>query len=610
MGDGKEEEEEEGFDKIEPNDVMIHATPSDDDLTESSSTYEPSISSKSQSGVIDYNFYYYSANKPGGRWMSRLAKFYDGRTDEEIREKLMHDEYIGAYPSTEAIKGVRRGITPSAMVDSAGDLYALSLVGFGDRGPRFQLMRCDSFGTIQDSIIFEPWYWDFEDIPQEPKFDNEGDDTKFHWCFHNVLSPCIFQDIYYGEIIVFCLIPNRNQLTDQSDAFEGGLFLKFRNDLNSCTSWYKWNDPTFHWTGSPKRCLGDDDCFQNCWGNYQGLLDNNAGHIFWLCGNVFTEGPVCHRRFARGNFDHDKVPGWGFYDNYVNYLSSYICPRFVVTRDKFFCAFAYEGCRIRFCLCNKMGASAYVVGKEWTFDLNRGIEMENGFSDSVYNFDFCVLNTDGTPCTNASPNLSKDEPKIICVFSLGGRNYTGLDTNKTYINWNVEYAVGILSSMCCSETSESTSAWAQNTIYVTGLQRGNGPVGFTNTEKSDEYRLYLNSHKIVPYTSPSGKHYMIYAYCYPGKKEHLYLGYAQYFIDSNYRVRLLSQTEFRDASGNSFGNFTHCSRIISMDLKNGHLWITFVKDTGWDATGQSIDVKQKAGCYYYFHILASDLIQE
>lgn len=245
---------------------------------------------------------------------------------------------------------------------------------------------------------------------------------------------------------------------------------------------------------------------------------------------------------------------------------------------------------------------------------------QNGFSDSAYNFDFCILNKDGTPCTKASPDdTNEDTRKILCVFSLGGGgDHTGMISNlnweKTYINWGVTCAAGIISSVLLPANGGSIDttygAWAQNTIYVTGLQRGNGPVSITNTEKSDEYRLYLNSHKIVPYTSPSGKHYMIYAYCYPGKKEHLYLGYAQYFIDSKYRVRLLSQTEFRDASGNSFGNFTHCSRIISMDLKNGHLWITFVKDTGWDATEQEKDVKKKAGCYYYFHILASDLIQE
>ena len=208
------------------------------------------------------------------------------------------------------------------------------------------------------------------------------------------------------------------------------------------------------------------------------------------------------------------------------------------------------------------------------------------------------------------------------MFSLGGGSYTGMNTPTTYINWNIEYVTGVLSSVYLDDDKKEQSVFAQNTIYVTELQRGNGTCVSiknenTSTEpKSDLYRLYLNSHKIVPYTSPTGNHYMIYAYCYPGKKEQLYLGYAQYFIDSDHRLRVVSQTEFKDASsGNSFGDFTHCSRIISMDLKNNHLWITFVKDTGWDVNDTETrkfteEEKQKAGAYYYFHILASDLIQE
>ena len=149
-------------------------------------------------------------------------------------------------------------------------------------------------------------------------------------------------------------------------------------------------------------------------------------------------------------------------------------------------------------------------------------------------------------------------------------------------------------------------AFAQNTIYVTGSSRTNGTfVDINDTSKTDLYRLYLNSHKIVPYTSSSGKHYMIYAYCYPGKKKHLYLGYAQYFVDANHEVRLLTQVEFKAASnsgwGDSFDGFTNCDRIISMDLRGGHLWITFMgnQNSKGDSSG-----------YYSFHIKASDLVGE
>ena len=92
------------------------------------------------------------------------------------------------------------------------------------------------------------------------------------------------------------------------------------------------------------------------------------------------------------------------------------------------------------------------------------------------------------------------------------------------------------------------------------------------------------------------------------------MGYAQYTVDENHIVKLLTQTEFKESGssgwGDSFGDFTDCSRIISMDLKNGHLWITFLKDSGVDANNGTADDKKAAAHYNYFHILASDLIQD
>ena len=146
-----------------------------------------------------------------------------------------------------------------------------------------------------------------------------------------------------------------------------------------------------------------------------------------------------------------------------------------------------------------------------------------------------------------------------------------------------------------------TKAYAQNRIYVTDFKRESGNfVDINDTSKTDLYRLYLNTHKMVPYTSPSGKHYLIYAYCYPGKKKYLYLGYAPYYIDSNHEVRLGTKFEFKKSGDSGWGEtitgLDSCSRIHSMDLKNGHLWITY---------GISDDTSCRC-----FHIRVSDLIRE
>ena len=92
-----------------------------------------------------------------------------------------------------------------------------------------------------------------------------------------------------------------------------------------------------------------------------------------------------------------------------------------------------------------------------------------------------------------------------------------------------------------------------------------------------------------------------YCYCYPGKKKQLYLGYAPITIDANNKVHLMTKCEFKspDTSenwGDSFGEFTSCARIISMDCKKGHLWITWL-----NATDSS---------YKCFHMQAKDLVGE
>ena len=72
-------------------------------LTSYVRAYAPTIlSGKYQTDIIDYNFYYQVFGVAGGRWLSTLVDLYGGRSNEK------------------AILGYRRGIVPSATVDSLG----------------------------------------------------------------------------------------------------------------------------------------------------------------------------------------------------------------------------------------------------------------------------------------------------------------------------------------------------------------------------------------------------------------------------------------------------------------------------------------------------------
>lgn len=211
-----------------------------------------------------------------------------------------------------------------------------------------------------------------------------------------------------------------------------------------------------------------------------------------------------------------------------------------------------------------------------------------------YSSDFCIVK-------NGSQH-------IACFLGLKATGiYSDLSatcgwSNPT-ISWNPQHLACILYSYPVSSSaftfgsSFNLKTPPSNVIYNTTIVRAaNDAVNITNTTAADIKRLYLNTQNIVAYTSTSGHNYIIYAYCYPGRKKQLYLGYAPYWIDAENHVHLGPKTEFCDKSGNSFGNFTDCSRIISMDLKNGHLWITFILG---DSNG-----------YYCFHIMAKDLVQE
>lgn len=80
---------------------------------------------------------------------------------------------------------------------------------------------------------------------------------------------------------------------------------------------------------------------------------------------------------------------------------------------------------------------------------------------------------------------------------------------------------------------------------------------------------------MVPYEY-NGVKYIIYAYCYPGKKRQCVLGYASYSIDVNGRIKLHTKREFCDKNGNSFPPLTNCARIIDMTYRDLELWITWV----------------------------------
>ena len=192
------------------------------------------------------------------------------------------------------------------------------------------------------------------------------------------------------------------------------------------------------------------------------------------------------------------------------------------------------------------------------------------------------------------------------LLVFGGFGYNTLLTrdkddwvhSEKYTEYDTSNNMLMFVSFVIPSSTFYSKAGVQNILLDTGVKCGvNDAVSIWNKTATDDKRLFLNTHKICTYKSPkTGLDYLFYCYCYPGKSKQLYLGYAPYYIDKkdNYNVVLLTKTEFRDKEGNSFGTFKSCSRIISMDCRNGQLWITWMnKDNSM---------------YSVFHIKAEDLI--
>lgn len=242
-------------------------------------------------------------------------------------------------------------------------------------------------------------------------------------------------------------------------------------------------------------------------------------------------------------------------------------------------------------LCTQVIPAKYLVAKQ-----------QDSCPTTTFHTDFCMVDHMWCMlCFNSNASES-------CCHTYPSSSFWSL----TYMNWSFMNVCLCLHSYSDNHGT-NTNVYPSDTLYTTPVAQENPfPNQFSTTYVSSVSNddsnnvfgrgsLYLNTHKIVHYTSPSGRKYFIFAYCYPGKKTHAYIGYCSYSFDNSNFVHLntkviLKSPNSGDEWGDSFSWLTDCSRIISLDVKNDHLWMTWM--SGNNST------------YYYFHIKASDLIQE
>lgn len=525
--------------------------------------------------------------------------------------------YYNKYGSS--IQTTRESIYPSAMVDADGILYTLDLWSFNNavQGACFRLGKYMPGVTSvsQSSIYLYPWYEYAKSTTTfccgcMPGYADDEDYQKFLRMGHNYFSPTIAQEVLSDGtksdyLYIFGLFPPARWCKSNKSGWEmeglGSLKIRKSNFNVEKTSVILRNDvgdslglSCQHLRVRASNCLplpvsgfikaGFD-------GNYINVY--HIAHIDSTLPNVQIYSKTYNANdLSCPSSTWKAVPNTG-----TGCEQIMLYPRFQRFDDKIYWGSTLNGYALNLGIIYNNNSSQ----KLWDSYCDWVESWNSAVGATRYQKDFCII--------------KNGNQLIACIlgFKAATTAYNASDFSQKY-GWATSYVSWGLSSLVCvlysfplsngtaaqkisGYNSTDLKTYPQNIIYNTSITRANGSaVDSINTTALGDRRLYLNTQNIVTYTTNSGHRYFIYAYCYPGKSKQLYLGFAPYIIDADNHVRLLTKSEFRDNNGNSFGNFTSCSRIISMDLKNNHLWITFMNADN--------------SCYYYFHIKASDLVGE
>lgn len=515
-------------------------------------------------------------------------------------------------------------LRPAAMVDNQGDLFTAFEYSFGSAGYRIRLYKNVSLGRL-----IYPWQEMNPDVYYSdlkyPKLvqDNSSYMNEFKNHVHNLFQHSIAQEMdtrTYDHFYFLTYMPPARYNDNYSGllnkpGLEGLIVFKIaKSDLSivdkklldaqtyPTLAYNRTPIPTYKWSYSKFNLLE---------GSCHGFVDN--GYLYIHYSAMSTDyADLQNTYYMKLDVSDLRVTESGespIGNTNLKSASTQYIPRFSKLDDK-----VYFG--------HINGGYYYLLGSQTSSEIKWRSRVvpalylvttqDGSCSSTTFHSDFCMVKSDtGIP--------------IWCVLCFNSKAARGshcvpeYNWDSTYMNWPTNNVCLCVYSYPLSTTEDYNDfgsiaqgiIYPSDTLYSTtliqncsswaGTSSGNYISTVQESTKSDFYRLYLNTHKIVPYTSPSGKRYFIYAYCYPGKKTHAYIGYCTYSINSSNFVHLNTKITLRapnsgDDWSDSFSSLTNCSRIISLDVKNNQVWMT------WMSADNTT--------YYCCCIQASDLIPE
>ncbi|MFQ6723547.1 MAG: hypothetical protein ACLRFH_04055 [Opitutales bacterium] len=540
--------------------------------------------------------------------------------------------------------------TPSAMVDEAGVLWTASFEYMQDhKGLGYELdchERVNGTITSQEHRFY-PWTLIPNVTPNcgsDPNL-NTGipeDSNFFQKYIHNILQPCIAQDIENAShvcMFIYCP-PTRymnatcNNPNAEGGSVEGLMYFDFYKDfikgtyatnLTHETNFYYHTDNRIYAFNQQNLRKSSDMTHVNLeTGNYTAWHYRGLVHLNFIATNE-SDG-TCHAVYHQYNSRWSDRNSITTRTTHATHTTIKTYPRYIKFGDHVYGMIAdscFNGIYI-----TKQGIedSDYTTIQNWAYPFNNITHYS--IWAVAHNYDFCIAK-------------AKDGTGVVCVLGLRPTCASSADKtelsaaynkawNNTYTNWNssnISDPICLMLSSCRMDKtpSDKTGTFSvnkypelcyespQNIIYCTGKTSFSQACDLYCSCRTDDYeyhdtQLYKNTHKCCVYTAPSGNQYIIYAYCYPGKTKKCYLGYAQCIVDSNYKVQLLTKTEFSKEIYNekgertdieSIGEMNTCEYIVSLDCKgpagNENVWLTW---------------RYGDSHYYLFHIAAKDLVGE
>ena len=524
------------------------------------------------------------------------------------------------------------------MVDTDGYFYVIGYLGFDAKGPILNIFKYKPDGTYDGTRTgnIEPWtHFCSGQIDTTPNLSDDTEKTRFKNYIYSTLQPMLAQEIGFSDSNLWtgAYIPPHKYRSAKQDTYYGGFGAQqIARHLGSApycpcyadsvfTGTYVYSFPTVNFARIPKLRNSDSYVISNGWPNFkifryqyngstyvclyqvaQNRNDNGSHDVFFIKGNQYFQ--TTEEGTGTGICTNTNGTSGAFQNVHVT-----MTPRIFKIGSYLYSTFQVNGCC--FHLCRQPLSELSLIRKTGINSWSHYVETSDTlvFKRTSYSYDFCFLEGDGTPCTFSTPDNVR---KIWCILCFGSSydSLGELGNLNADLGWSSTQCSNFDGQVACVLRSYylpaddgnnwgGTGDWIQNAIYFTDAKpcEDKTTIAGVSDSNDNKYQIHYNTHRMVTYHSPAGKNYFIFAYCYPKKKKQLYLAYARYTVDSDHKVRLTTKTYLSSESwGDSFGNLTSCSRIISMDLSNGHLWICFMNEDDTEVR--------------YFHVLAKDLILE